>query len=83
MPTTTRKLSPRERIELAQQARREQGPNIHLWRGAPATRTWSRYQDTVQAWSVCGVALPENAPANADECNCPYYLQLLANPRRP
>lgn len=86
MPTHTDKpprvMSQKTREALAKyHAQRE--TLVHLWRGAPATRTWSKYQDTVQAWSVCGVSLPENATEDADETTCPYCLQLLGNPRRP
>ena len=28
---------------------------MHLYRGAPAVRAWSRYQETDQGWTLCGV----------------------------
>jgi hypothetical protein len=85
MPTQTpekRAMHPKTLAAL-KQAQLDRQPLVHLWRGAPATRTWSRYQDTVTAWSVCGISLPENATENADATTCPYCLQLLGNPRRP
>jgi hypothetical protein len=81
MPTQTKKPDLQERIRAMHQARLD-NPLVHLWRGAPATRTWSKYQQTVQAWSVCGTSLPERATENADECTCKDCLQLLGNPRR-
>jgi hypothetical protein len=32
-----------------------QAPVIHLYRGAPAVRAWSKYQVTVKAWTLCGI----------------------------
>lgn len=28
---------------------------VHLYRGAPAVRLWSKYQATDQGWTLCGV----------------------------
>jgi hypothetical protein len=28
---------------------------MHLFRGAPSVRGWSKYQETVQEWTLCGI----------------------------
>lgn len=28
---------------------------VHLYRGAPAVRSWSKYQQTVKDWTLCGI----------------------------
>jgi hypothetical protein len=30
-------------------------PTIHLYRGSPCVRTWSKYKSTVKLWSLCGI----------------------------
>jgi hypothetical protein len=29
---------------------------MHLYRGAAGVRTWSKYQETVKEWALCGIA---------------------------
>jgi len=29
---------------------------MHLYRGAPAVRGWSRYQQTMRDWTLCGIS---------------------------
>ena len=30
-------------------------PVTHLYRGAPPVRGWSKYQETDEAWTLCGI----------------------------
>lgn len=58
---------------------------IHLFRGAPCVRGWSKYQETVQEWTLCGIPRMPNArvrkPAIASEdpqtVNCSSCLELM------
>ena len=34
---------------------RSPSPDIHLLRGAPPVRPWSKYQRTVPEWTLCGI----------------------------
>lgn len=56
-------------------------PKLHLFRGAPAVRSWSRNQETDKAWTLCGMhrsgpARPLHATEDADLVTC-HYCQLL------
>jgi hypothetical protein len=54
---------------------------MHLYRGAPAVRGWSRYQQTMRDWTLCGISpTGPYAPAseNAADVTCAHCLQLLA-----
>ena len=33
----------------------QKDPTVHLYRGAPPVRSWSKYQTTVQGWTLCGI----------------------------
>jgi len=59
---------------------------MHLFRGAPAVRGWSKYRATVEAWTLCGInrrlaAGPTRQRASCTEdpslVNCPYCLELM------
>jgi hypothetical protein len=57
---------------------------IHLLRGAPAVRSWSKYQTTIESWALCGIprkstARPVQATENASLVSCPY-CQILMRP---
>ena len=28
---------------------------VHLFRGAPCVRSWSKYQSTIENWTLCGI----------------------------
>ena len=28
---------------------------VHLFRGAPSVRSWSKYQKTAEEWTLCGI----------------------------
>jgi hypothetical protein len=34
---------------------RKADPMVHLYRGAPPVRSWSKYQDAVHGWTLCGI----------------------------
>jgi hypothetical protein len=63
----------------------------HLYRGAPAVRSWSRYQETVFWWTLCGSEYDrENSAASATEdadlvtCkNCLILMRPKPNDRPP
>jgi hypothetical protein len=55
---------------------------IHLFRGAPPVRSWSKYQATVKAWTLCGIA--RKGGSKDTECteepalvSCPHCLTLM------
>jgi hypothetical protein len=59
---------------------------VHLYRGAPAVRSWSKYQQAVERWTLCGIdrssnAKAGNSPASATEdpslVNCPRCRELM------
>lgn len=57
-------------------------PKIHLFRGAPAVRDWSKHQATVQEWTLCGVDRTDGKSGrpcveDAAEVTCPYCLDLM------
>lgn len=70
------------------QPRKPHQPRMHLFRGAPAVRTWSKHQETVPDWTLCGIARKgaskdTQVTEEAREVSCPYCLQLLAPEWRP
>ncbi len=60
-------------------------PPVHLVRGAPSVRSWSRYQAIDPRFSVCGCALrdpvlgvQESRHCIAEaEVTCPYCQDLM------
>ncbi len=57
-------------------------PVIHLYRGSPYVRVWSKYQATDPSWSLCGI--PRNRKKHDLGCveehsqvSCGYCLQLM------
>ena len=56
-------------------------PDIHLFRGAPAVRSWSKHQTTVAGWTLCGVQQPTHATERADRVTCQFCLHLIG-PRK-
>lgn len=59
-------------------------PQVHLARGAPPVRGWSRYQATDAGWSLCGCNRKhaENADGCAEEpakVTCAACLDLMAH----
>jgi hypothetical protein len=58
----------------------------HLYRGAPSVRGWSKYQATVEGWTLCGIKRKkagsgrtsgEQCTEDASLVNCPYCRQLM------
>jgi hypothetical protein len=37
-------------------------PVLHLFRGAPCVRGWSKYQQTVFRWTLCGIKRRSDQP---------------------
>ena len=59
---------------------------IHLLRGAPPVRSWSKYQTTIEDWTLCGIRRKpsgygggELAPATEDatEVTCRFCAMLM------
>ena len=58
-------------------------PAVHLYRGAPYVRTWSKHQVTVPGWSLCGVKLPTNATEDENAVTCEFCRSLMGTIREP
>ena len=59
-------------------------PAVHLYRGAPIIRSWSKYQQTVKEWALCGVRAPRKgdirdlrATEDAGVVSCTFCIQLM------
>jgi len=60
-------------------------PKIHLFRGAPIVRCWSKYQETVDRWTLCGICrVPDGRTGklsitseDPSQISCPYCRQLI------
>lgn len=59
---------------------------VHLFRGAPAVRHWSKHQETIKDWTLCGIHHPgrrhsvANAPSATEDASlvsCRYCLLLM------
>ena len=58
---------------------------MHLFRGAPSVRSWSKYKETIEDWCLCGIhRIPggrrKDAPQateNAEEVTCVFCLDLM------
>ena len=62
----------------------DKSPNeTHLYRGAPAVRSWSRYQETDKGISLCAAPLRQdsksrsNATEDPTKVSCPYCVELM------
>jgi hypothetical protein len=54
----------------------------HLLRGAPPVRSWSKYQETVPTWTLCGIARSRaldgaDSTEDASLVSCPYCRELM------
>jgi len=64
-------------LKAAQAAKK---PVVHLFRGAPPVRSWSKYRSTVAAWTLCGrktSEITEPATENPASVTCKYCLDLM------
>lgn len=59
---------------------------MHLYRGAPCVRAWSKYQETVERWTLCGIDRRDSprsreraasATKDASLVDCRYCLLLM------
>lgn len=79
---TTAAMTNLETLELARAARAARAPDIHLFRGSPPVRSWSKHQETIRGWSLCGIHWDPKAERAATEereaVTCEFCLQLLA-----
>lgn len=56
---------------------------IHLFRGAPIVRSWSKYQETITDWALCGANRRRGddyevkATENPEEVNCRFCKDLM------
>jgi hypothetical protein len=62
----------------------EKSPSeMHLYRGAPAVRSWSRYQETDEGISLCAAPLRKDSKSHSDatedptKVSCPYCVELM------
>lgn len=64
----------------------ESNDRTHLFRGSPSVRNWSKYQETVTEWTLCGInrRIGEGANRRRHPCtedaslvSCPYCLELM------
>jgi hypothetical protein len=61
-------------------------PRVHLFRGAPAVRSWLKHQETVEDWTLCGIQRTTNSKGgesgrhcveDASLVSCPYCVKLM------
>jgi len=57
---------------------------IHLYRGSPCVRTWSKYKSTVKLWSLCGIYDKHSgadralqATEDPGKVDCPQCARLM------
>jgi hypothetical protein len=59
----------------------EPDERVHLYRGAPGVRNWSRYPQTVTSWTLCGMKARSRTLWRATEdpglVTCPFCLDLV------
>jgi hypothetical protein len=56
-------------------------PRVHLFRGAPAVRSWSKYRETVRNWTLCGISGSAiQAVENPANVTCLCCLAVLEPP---
>lgn len=71
-----------EALVKAREAQASRAPVVHLFRGSPASRSWSKHQETTRSWSLCGMHWGPNAERSATEdeklVTCEFCLQLLS-----
>lgn len=60
---------------------------MHLYRGAPAVRSWSKHQEIVESWALCGVKREPrkvddpryvHATEESAKVTCPFCLDLMS-----
>ena len=75
-------MSSEQMAQMRETAQKNREANIHLYRGAPAVRCWSKHQNTVESWSLCGIQWSKDsvkrATEDAEKVTCEFCLQLLA-----
>jgi hypothetical protein len=65
-----------DNLAMANAKREETGPSVHLFRGSPAVRGWSKYSKTDANWSLCGIRGVENASDDIGPVTCRFCLKL-------
>jgi len=55
---------------------------MHLFRGAPNVRGWSKYQKTEEGWTLCGIRRNNElrfveATEQVELVTCPFCLDLM------
>jgi len=58
-------------------------PDIHLLRGAPAVRSWSKHEKTVAGWSLCGIQQPVHGTERSGSVTCKFCLHLMGKKENP
>jgi hypothetical protein len=43
---------------------------VHLFRGASCVRSWSKYQETVKGWTLCGIDRQLGAGGQRERAHC-------------
>lgn len=78
-------------LDAANAARLQKAPDVHLFRGAPAVRSWSKYQEIVEDWTLCGIkrgradtprAAGHHCTDKASLVTCQHCLQLIGPSRK-
>lgn len=69
-------------LERAREAKEAKGVIIHLYRGAPIVRSWSKYKETITEWTLCGISSSghgelDNAVEDPEQVNCPFCKDLM------
>jgi hypothetical protein len=56
-------------------------PTIHLFRGSPCVRSWSKYQETDRRWTLCGrlTDADSRAAVAPGSITCRFCLDLMGD----
>ncbi len=63
-------------------------PIIHLYRGAPPVRAWTKHQETIEGWTLCGIRRKGHGAApgcveDPRKVSCRHCLDLNTPHPRP
>lgn len=60
----------------------QKDPTVHLFRGAPPVRSWSKYQTTVHDWTLCGINRRSAEEPNRGRAHCIEEAERVSCPHR-
>jgi hypothetical protein len=55
----------------------KENQTVRLYRGARCVRSWSKYQKTVNEWSLCGSKGPLHATEDPGQVDCLHCHELM------